>query len=714
MVSANYFSLLGVPALLGRGFQPEEERSPSPSAVLTHAFWEKLGGDPAIIGSTLKLSRGFATIVGVMPPGFTGDRLAAPAFFLTLGAEETLNSPTLVLSDRGQRNFSITGRLRKGLDLNQARGALSVLNARFPQADPFETRERQLTVAPADRFDYHPLPEALERQALPFGFLAQGMTLLVLFIVCLNLANMVLARGAARQKEIAIRLSLGAARRRILRQLLTEGLLLASLGAAAGLMVSIWTASLLGTIVAAKMGVELTSRGGLMDWRLFGALSAFSLLATLFFALGPALRLSRLDFNIHVKGAHASDSMNGGKALLRIKNLVAVAQIALVMTLLIAAALLTRSALNAVAANPGFEIGSNLVVRLDERASGDSEPEALALVREAIDRIAALPGVESVSPALLVPLGPATSGRIVWPGAVPPAPDDRFHSVLYNKVGLNYFKTLGAPLLRGREFNRIEVESTNAPPSVIISQKLADQLWPGTDPVGKTLQLSGAPGTGWQGATVIGVAPDVKWNILDRQPPGELYEAPAGRFSGAWNLHIRLRPGVLARDIMAACSAELRIFENRIPIPQIQTLKGMQRRSPQVLLMEIGAGLFGVFGLVAEFLSFLGIYGLKAFEVSRRTGEIGIRMALGAKISDVLRLILCESARMAGCGLGMGLLLSLAMGGLASRFLYGVSRFDPLIFSVVPLLVMAVVLVACLIPARRAAGMNPMQALRNE
>ncbi len=719
-VSANYFSLLGVPPALGRGFLPEEETSFAPVAVLTHAFWQRLGGDPAIIGRTLKLTRGFATVVGVMPRGFTGDRLGAPALFLSLGEEEALNyqpgqPQPHILSDRALRQFTIVGRLKDGLNLKAVGGALSVLNARFPEADPNEARERTLVCTPPNRHDYHERPEGEERQGrmIPFAVLAQSLTLLVLFIACLNLANMMLARGASRHKEIAVRLSVGAGRSRILRQLLTEGLLLAGLGGGAGVVVLAWGAGLLGTIVAERMGMELPMRNSLIDWRLFAALSGFSLLATLLVALGPALRLSRLDFNADLKRAPDADAMGRGKDLLRLKNLFAMGQMALVMTMLIAAALFARSARNAVGANPGFDFGSNFFIRLDERGTGDAEPQALELIRAAGERIAMLPGVASVSPAQLIPFGPARATRRVCPGVTLPAQDDREVPATYNVVGMNYFQTLGVTLLRGREFNRAEVETTNAPPSVIINQKLAAQSWPGQDPIGQTLQVSSGPA--WRSATVVGVGANVDWNLFDLQQPAEYYEPPAGHFAAAlWNLHVRVAPGASTDRLMAACREALSPFDARIPVPQIRTLTAMQRTSPQVLLMELGGGLFGVFGMVAIFLSFLGVYGLKAYEVTRRTREIGIRMALGATAGEVLGMILRESARLALWGIGLGFLLSLAVGRLAGRFLYQIHPFDPLTYGVIPVLLLAVSLFACWLPARRAARTDPMTALRTE
>lgn len=714
VVSANYFSMLGVPPVLGRGFLLDEETTPTPAAVLTHAFWERLGGDPAIVGRTLKLSRGFVTVVGVMPVGFTGDRLLAPAMFLTLGAKEMLNSQpnqpsSHILANRAEREFTIIARLKDGLNLSTVSGSLAVLNGTFPQADPREVQTRTLVCAPADRFDYHPQPEHLERQAAPVAALAQGLALLVLFIACLNLANMLLARGAARRKEIAVRLSLGAERARILRQLLTEGLLLALLGGGTGLLVTSWGARVLEAVVAHRTGVELPAINSIIDWRLWTAFSALTLFALLFLALGPAVRLSRLDFNSDLKRTSGADSIERGRDILRIKHLVAIGQMALVMTVLIAAALFAHSAMNALRANPGFDFGSNFYIRIDQRQTADTRPQAVQLMRDIMDQIGSLPGVASVSPAWMIPFGRASSATSVWHGNTRPSPDERPPVANYNVIGMNYFQTLGVRVLRGREFNRDEVESSNAPPCVIVNQKLADRFWPGQDVIGQTLQIPKG------NATVIGVVANVDWSLFEEQQPPEFYEPTAGDFGGTvWNLHVRVAQGFSADKLIAACHEALRRFDDRIPVPQIQTLTAMQRTNPRVVLMQLGGLLFGLFGAVAVFLSFLGIYGLKAYEVTRRTREIGIRMALGATAGNVLNMVLRGSAGLALWGIGFGLLLSVAVGHFASRFLYRVLPFDPLTFCLVPTALLGVVLFACFIPARRAAKVDPMEALRYE
>jgi putative ABC transport system permease protein len=325
-----------------------------------------------------------------------------------------------------------------------------------------------------------------------------------------------------------------------------------------------------------------------------------------------------------------------------------------------------------------------------------------------------MPGVESVSDALFIPFGPARSQRIVRleTGAASP---EVYTTVTYNIVGLHYFRTLGIPLLRGREFEPREVESTNTPPVVIISQKLADRFWPGQDPLGRTLQLSsGGPGQLFRNAEVVAVVPDVAWSIFDRERPEEIYEPIGQRVVNLWRLHVRVAHSADVSAIMAASLKELKTLAPRIPITEARTLVAMQRNSPLVMLVRLGGILFGVFGAVAMALSFLGVYGLKAYEIARRTREIGIRMALGARTNEVLSMLLRESAWLAAWGLGLGFLLSLGMSRLASRFLYQVPAFDPLTFTGIPILLLAVVLLACSVPALSATRVDPMRVLRHE
>jgi putative ABC transport system permease protein len=729
LVSANYFSALGVPPALGRVFLPEEETSGAPVAVLSYSLWTRLGADPSLVGHKLKSTRGDITVIGVIPRGFTGTQLISPAIFLPIGMAEALTSsagqpPARILTNRGDRRFMLTGRLKPGLSLRTADNALSVLNQNFAIPDPAEPKPRILVCCPPARFNFSNYPDRLGKELAPLASFAFGLSALVLLIACLNLANMMLARGAARRKEIAIRLALGAARRRILSQLLTEGFLLALLGGAAGLVVSVWATKLLAAFVYSGSGMpaDFPKFDLSPDWRVLLTLLLVSGLATLFFALGPAWKLARLDSNSDLKRHASEDARQAGARRFGARELLAVGQMAAALALLVAAALFGRSAINAASANPGFQFGSNFYLSLDSTLTGYSVPQERELVRTALERLSALPGVESVSLALNIPFGDSSWGRGVQLGGAPPSSgasatlaDGKELVAMYNVVGADYFRTIGLPLQQGREFEHREVETTNSPPVAIISQNLADQLWPRQNPLGRSIQF---PSENQHAAptvmTVVGVVPAINWKLFEKERPAEIYVPLGQDFQPNLKLHVRVAPGVAPAHLMIASRDALRQLDLRIPLTEIRTLAVLHRDGPFVRVARLGSMLFGAFGGLALLLSLLGIYGMKAYAVARRTREIGIRMALGATARDVVTMILRETALLAALGLGLGLVLALAVGKFAASYLYQVPTVDPFIYCVIPPLLLATVLVACVIPARRAARLDPMRALRYE
>jgi predicted permease len=729
LVSANYFPALGVPPAMGRTFLPEEEASGTPVVVLSDSLWRRLGADPSIVGRKLKLIRGEVTVVGVMPRGFTGAQVQCPGMFVPLGLAETLTANPdqprpRILADRAERRFMLMGRLKPGVTLANVSAALSALNQHFLVPDPAHPKARTLVCTSPARFGFSNEPERIGKSLAPLATFAFGLSALVLFVACLNLANMMLARGAARRKEIAVRLALGAGRRRVLSQLLTEGLLLAVLGGATGLLVSIWMTHLLTALVysGAGMPADFPKFDLTPDRRVLLILLLLSGLATLFFALGPAWKLARPDVNSDLKGHAGEDAGNRKRGRLGIRDLLSVAQMAFALALLVVAALFTRSALNAISANPGFEFGSNFYLSLDSSLTAYPESRVRDLIRGATERLSALPGVESVSLAMNIPFGDSNWGRTVQLGGAP-APtssaatlaDGKELEAMYNVVGANYFHTLGLPLLRGREFEHREVDSGHPPPVAIISQNLADQLWPGLDPLGRSIQFpSSSPATPPSLMTVVGIAPRVRWGLFEGKRAGEVYVPFGQDFQPNVKLHVRLAPGVSPTSLMTASREELRRLDPLIPLTEAKTLATLHRDGPTVRIMRLGSALFGAFGGLALLLSLLGIYGLKAYAITRRTREIGIRMAVGANRRDVLTMLLRETAGLAGIGLGFGLLLAFALGKLAVGYLYQVPALDPLTFVTLPPLLLVMALLACLVPARRAASLNPMVALRHE
>jgi predicted permease len=730
-VSANFFSALGVAPAMGRWFLPEEETSGTPVAVLTAAFWKRLGGDRSIVGRPLKLTRGEVIVVGVMPAGFTGTQLLAPDMFVPIGTADTLTSnpnlnqpPRRILTDRGDRRFMVMGRLRPGLTLANLSGALAVLDQRFPIPDPQERKARTLVCTAPARFSFSNQPPQGIGELASLGSLAFGLSTLVLFIACLNLANMMLARGSARRKEIAIRLALGAGGRRILGQLLTEGFLLSLLGGAGGLLVSMWATHLLAAFLDSGGGMppDFPKLNFAPDWRVLVTLLFLSGLATLFFSLGPGLKLARLDVNSDLKRHAGEDAHEPRRSRLGTRKLVAIGQIALALALLVAAVLFSRSAMNVVRADPGFRFGSNFYLSLDPSTTGYPERRMPELIRAAADRLSALPGVESVSPAMYIPFGDQDMSRGVQLAGAPKASsaaasltDGGSLEAKYNVVGADYFRTLGIPLRQGREFNRNEAEGSNSARVAIVSQNLAEQLWPGQDPLGRSIQFPSEAAEGLPVVmAVVGVVPQIDWDVFEKRHPAGVYVPFGQDFHADVKLHVRVAAGIDPAGIMKAAREELRRLDAQVPLTEVKTLQAMHRDGLLVRVTRLGSVLFGAFGALAVSLSLLGVYGLKAYEVSRRTREIGIRMALGASRYDVQAMILRESLWLVALGLGLGLGLAIAVGKLAAQFLVGVAALDPSIFIMSPLLLLSVILVACYFPARRAANVDPLVAFRQE
>ncbi len=555
---------------------------------------------------------------------------------------------------------------------------------------------------------------------VPVAALAFALSTLVMVIACLNLANMMLARGASRRKEIAMRLALGAGRRRILGQLLTEGLLLALSGGLAGLLTSMWATKLLAAFISSAMPPDFPKLDFAPDGRVLFTLVIFSVVSTLIFALGPAWKLTRLEVHADLKRHAGEDAWKSRRDRFGTRDWLAVAQVAAALALLVAAGLFTRSAMKVARANPGFEFGSNFYLAIEPGVTGYPATRARELITSATARLSALPGVVSVSPAMNIPFGDSDQSCAVQLGGAPRSTegavtwaDGKELQAYYNVIGADYFKTLGLPLQRGREFERREVEATNSPPVAIISQNFADQMWPGQEPLGRSIQFPHeGPGRSPTVMTVVGVVPAIDWNVFEKQRPADIYVPLSQDFQANLKLHVRVAAGVDPMKLMTAAREELRRMDPMIPLTEVKTLAALHRDGFNVALARLGSLLFGAFGILALCLSCLGIYGLKAYAVARRTREIGIRLAVGANRRDVVLMILRETAWLAGLGLGLGLLLALGAGKLAAGFLYQIPSLDPLTFTVIPLLLFAMALVACLIPAWRAARVDPIQALR--
>jgi predicted permease len=746
VVAANYFDLFGAPLFRGRTFTAEEERPGSavPVVIVGHSFWKRTGSDPDLVGKTLRLNGVVCTVVGIAAPGFSGTTaLFSAEVYLPLGMHDAMENDfggeTRSLAAPDSYPLILIGRLRPGLTPAAADAQLEALSRGLDRSGPRQ-EERRVVTARLSRLSISTSPTDDGDLRLP-SILLLSMSGIVLLIASLNVANMMLARGAARSREISIRLAMGASRRSVLLQLTTEGLLLAALGGVAGLGVAAWSTTALVRSLARLAPIELVYSAA-PDLRILAATFAFCLLSTLLFALSPALHLSRPDVYRELKGREqgGGGGRAGGRRLFSRRNVLVLGQLSLSLMLLTAAGLFLRSSLRSADLDPGFDTERGIVVELDPSLAGLDEARSVDLYRRLVDRLAAVPGVEAASVAATVPFGMISLGRTVQRASDPPPavvgdgastsvgigaapgaansgePGDVVAS-RFNIVGPDYFRVLGIALLRGRPFEEREARP-DAGRVVIVNQALARQLWPDGEALGQRVRLIGDDRGGMREAEIVGVAADVREHIVGvaAGPQPQIY-VPFGQEAQS-NLNLHLRASVVGEGaegrMLEAVRREIRAVDEQLPILSLKTMRRHLEDSFDFWLARTAARMFLLLGGVALLMAVIGLYGVRAYSVARRTREIGVRMAIGASARDALRMVLGEGLRLAAVGVAIGLLLALALGKVLSGMLYEVSGVDPLAFAGAAVVLAAASLLACYVPARRAAGIEPMAALRDE
>ena len=750
-VTANYFSTLGTRLAQGRAFTLEEEQPGAAVSVVivSHKFWQKAGGAADFVGSTIRLNGRPFTVVGIARPEFTGTMpLFSPDVWLPLGVYDSLKSYfdddlTRTLKDRDSHSLVVVGRLKPGVTVEGATAQLKVTGDRLAKSFPRENGDWSVMAWPLPRLGITTNPEKDDGQFGVMTVMLLSMAGVVLLIACLNLANMLLARGAARRKEMAIRLALGGGRGRIVRQLLTEGLVLALLGGLVGLLFAFWG---MGVFIGSMqpilpMSVVFDPRP---DLRVVAATFGFCVLGTLFFALGPALKLSRPEVVGDLKDQAGEEAARWG--FFAPRNLLVLAQVALCLALLTTAGLFIRGALKAANADPGFRIPNGILVEIDPSMVGYDETRGRDLTQRLLEKLSALPGVESATISATVPFGFLTLGREVQrAGAPATAPADaravtpaegKTFSSIYNSIGPDYFKTIGLRVLQGREFAPAEALQAGGTPVAIVDDTLAEKLWPGESALGRRIQFAtqqvgaeksddgrvGAssstlkPGEKTREMEIVGIVPRVRNGLFEKKPQPHVYVPFAQSFHA--NAHLQLGTSAATPEAQAALlqtvRREIRQLDERLPVLTLRTFEDHLKASAEVWIVRTGAALFSMFGGLALLLAVVGVYGLKAYVVARRTREIGIRMALGARAIDVVWMILRDGVKLTAVGIVIGLLLAAGVGKLLASQLYEVSALDPICFVTAPLVLTAAVLAACFIPARRAARVDPMVALRYE
>jgi macrolide transport system ATP-binding/permease protein len=719
-VSDNYFSVLGGKLSLGRTFTSEENSAPGkhPVAVLSYQFWQRrFGGDDRILGQTMLLKDSPFVVIGVMARDFVGLESRALDLWLPLMMRAEI-PPVYSLSPRngdwfgarGSRWLNVYGRLAARQSLEDARAEASVLAGQLIAAFPeIDSKDSVSVIKPS-------IYGESNRVFWQLMITVLSATGIILLIACSNIANLMLARAAARQKEIGIRLCLGASRARLVRQLLTESVLLAGLGGAVGLFVAWW--SLEGFLAApllSRVGVQgrdLTVLNLNPDARILTYTLLLSLLSAVAFGLVPALRASGTDLIATIKDEGASFGMRLARS--RLRDALVVAQVALCLVLLIAAGLLLRGVIRAGAIDPGFELKRVLQVDFEFTPSGYDQARAEQFHHDLAARLEAAPGVESVSRAFGAPMGWRSPATITLSGEQEAAAVTTA-SALFNAVTPNYFQTVGLPIIRGRSFT--EDEMRNAAEVVVVTESAARNLWPNQEPLGKILRVE--PGAKvrqmgsviFSAARVIGVARDAQTIQLGEVPPIFLY-MPLSKPQGLYAT-VLVRTSGDAREIKSLVRAESASLDAALSLGMSSPEENIAN-SGQVRNARTASQLATGLGLLALILAAVGIYGVMAYSVTRRTREIGIRMALGASRQDVLRLVVGQGLRLVGLGAILGVAGGAGVSRVLSAQLFGLSPFDPIAYLGVSLFLVAIAMIAIYLPARRAATVDPMVALRHE
>ncbi|MFL6212373.1 MAG: ABC transporter permease [Blastocatellia bacterium] len=706
VVTGNYFSVLGVDLAIGRAFSPEEDQTPGthPVAVISYGCWQRrFGADPKVIGQTISLNGYPFTIIGVTPAEFSGTvRGYVPELYLPtmMLAQAQPAWDKNALTSRGFWWLNVMGRLKPGVSREQAQAAMTAL---AEQADAGTERKGALAQShPVVKDGRQGDTQMLSDLSFPLKLL-MGVVGLVLLIACANVANLLLGRAAARQKEIAVRLAVGASRWRLIRQLLTESLLLALAGGASGLMLALWLIDLLTAYTPPSDDGNLALDARL-DLRVLGFTLLLSLITSLLFGLAPALNASKPDLVSMLKNDAGTDG--GGRRRVGLKNILVVAQVALSLIVLISAGLCLKSLRNLNAIDTGFDTTKVFMMSVDLGMGNYDEARGRAFYSQLTERVATLPAVESLSLASVVPLG--RGGMILVLDNLEgyqPEPDERM-IIPFNIVGDNYFKTMGVQLVAGRDFGPQDTDA--APRVAIINEAMAQKYWPGSNPLGKHIDLGHSPRSKEQPMEIIGIVRNSKYHDVTEVTEPAFYQPLQQSYSPHMTLHVRTAGDASA--LISMVRNEVQALDANLPVFNVRTLA--EQKSQSLYTARMAATLLTAFGGLALGLAALGIYGVMAYTVTRRTREIGIRMALGARTGNVLSLVLRQGMALVLIGVALGLGGALAATRLLASFLYGVSATDPTTFALIALLLVVVAWLACYIPARRATKVDPMIALR--
>jgi putative ABC transport system permease protein len=697
IASANYFEAIGVHPMLGRGFEPGEDtgRNAHPVVVISYHLWQtRFKGDRGIIGKTQRFNNVVHTIIGVAPEGFYGTFVGRGIeFWVPASMLEVFYTGNDKLEDRGARWAEAYVRLKPGVTRNQAQQEISAIAARLQAEYPPTNRGRGIKVWALWQTPFNHAGELL-----PIFEIMVVVVMFVLLIVCANVGNLLLVRTFARRHEMTVRLAIGAGRGRLLRQLVTEGLLLSACGAAGGMLLAYWCRQALVLLFPVRGG-NVVYLPGEIDWRVLALSAGVCLVTTLLLGLIPAMQTGKIDLADALKSDSVGVVGGGGRAWVR--SSLVVLQVTLSFILLVGATLLIESLRKIRTTSPGFSTTRVFDTSVSLAAAGYDAPRAKTFQDELIQRVRALPGVETAAYARVVPLGyDSFSSTPIAVDGYEPQPSEQ-PTAEYNEVSPDYFATMGIPLISGRDFTRADDE--NAPRVAIVNQTIVARYWRGQNPVGQRLQVKGS----W--VQVVGVVTDSKYYNMDEMPRPFFYVPLRQYFAIEPDIHIRTTQPL--QTVQTALIREVRALDPDLALYEMITLQEQVNRATSQQLVAVT--LVALFGGLALLLAGIGLYGVMSYTVSQSTRELGLRMALGAGASNVLRLVLSRGLLLTTTGTIIGIVLALLLTRLLGNLLYQVSPRDPLAFGSALVVITIASLAACFLPAWRATRVDPARVLRD-
>ena len=702
-VSGNYFTSLGLRPAAGRLYLPSEAETPGEPllVVLGYGYWQsRFHGDPRAVGKQILVNGKSATIIGVVPRQFQGMySIFETHVYLPMSAMIQEESASLFWDNRDRRRILAFGRLRPGISLRQAQSSLDVITARL--ALHYPATDRWFNVRAIPEKSARPIPYANNFFVAVSGLFVV-LAAFVLLLACMNVENILLARGSARQREMAIRAALGAGRARLIRQMLTESVLLAILGGVAGMLLGMWASRLASSIHLQSVPLHVNAA---FDWRVFAFAATTALLTGLVVGLLPALRASSADVDsvLHEGGQRDSFGIHHPS----FRNFLVVAQVAGSFTLLVVAGLFVRSLQKVQTFDLGFDPSHVLNVTIDPHQAGYDESRTTAFYRGLESRVRALPGVQSVSLASYVPMGGFPNSRPVSLEGRPTPPGRQAPSVLSNSVDPPYFETMRIILLRGRIFT--DADNQTAPRVAIINQTMAARFWPREDPIGKRFSLDADLGPFME---VVGVTGNGKYKTIGEDAAPFIYLPLAQNFASKLTLQVRtLGP---PESVAAPVKGQIARLAPELAIVDIATMDQLLAGAFGFFAFRLAATLAATLGVIGLILALVGVYGVVSFAASQRTREMGIRMALGASSRDILHLVWLQGVRLLIAGVAIGTVAAWALTRAMTHLLAEISASDPVTYITVAIMLTAVTLLACYIPARRATRVDPMIALRYE